>query len=103
MEIARALAGEARILILDEPTAVLSPSGAEALFARLRRLRASGVTILFILHKIREVLAVADTVTVLRGGGSSQGPPRRAPSSPTNSGARHHRLCAPRGRVAERR
>lgn len=68
VEIARALAGEARVLILDEPTAVLAPAAAEALFARLRRLGESGVTILVILHKIREVLAVADTVSVLRAG-----------------------------------
>jgi simple sugar transport system ATP-binding protein len=74
VEIARALAGEARILILDEPTAVLAPAAAEALFARLRRLAESGVTILIILHKIREVLAVADTVTVLRGGRLVEGP-----------------------------
>jgi ABC-type uncharacterized transport system ATPase subunit len=74
VEIARALAGEARVLILDEPTAVLAPGAAEALFARLRRLRDSGVTILIILHKIREVLAVADTVTVLRGGRLVAGP-----------------------------
>ncbi|MBW4022626.1 MAG: ATP-binding cassette domain-containing protein [Proteobacteria bacterium] len=74
VEIARALAGEARILILDEPTAVLSPTATEALFARLRRLRDTGVTILIILHKIREVLAVADTVTVLRGGRLVAGP-----------------------------
>ena len=74
VEIARALAGNARLLILDEPTAVLAPGAAEALFARLRRLRDSGVTILVILHKIREVLAVADTVTVLRGGRLVEGP-----------------------------
>jgi simple sugar transport system ATP-binding protein len=74
VEIARALAGRARILILDEPTAVLAPAAAEALFARLRRLAESGVTILIILHKIREVLAVADTVTVLRGGRLVEGP-----------------------------
>jgi general nucleoside transport system ATP-binding protein len=53
---------------------VLAPGAAEALFARLRRLRDSGVTILIILHKIREVLAVADTVTVLRGGRLVEGP-----------------------------
>ena len=47
--------------ILDEPTAVLSPSGVETLFQRLRGLKASGVTIVLVLHKIREVLAVADT------------------------------------------
>jgi simple sugar transport system ATP-binding protein len=74
VEIARALAGEAKILILDEPTAVLAPSAADTLFARLKRLRDSGVTILVILHKIREVLAVADTVSVLRGGKLIAGP-----------------------------
>ncbi len=74
VEIARAVAGDARILILDEPTAVLAPAAAGALFARLRRLRDRGVTILIILHKIREVLAVADTVTVLRGGRLVEGP-----------------------------
>jgi general nucleoside transport system ATP-binding protein len=68
VEIARALVTEARVLILDEPTAVLSPSGADKLFERIRTLKARGVTVILILHKIREVLAVADTVTVLRGG-----------------------------------
>jgi ABC-type uncharacterized transport system ATPase subunit len=74
VEIARALVTDAKILILDEPTAVLSPAGIEALFARVRRLKAQGVTILLILHKIREVLAIADTVTVLRGGKLVAGP-----------------------------
>ncbi|OLP54777.1 ABC transporter ATP-binding protein [Rhizobium rhizosphaerae] len=68
VEIARALVTEADLLILDEPTAVLSPSGVERLFERVRRLKARGVTVILILHKIREVLAIADTVTVLRGG-----------------------------------
>lgn len=68
VEIARALVTDASVLILDEPTAVLSPSGIEKLFERVRRLKARGVTVILILHKIREVLAVADTVTVLRGG-----------------------------------
>ena len=66
VEIARALVTDASVLILDEPTAVLSPSGIEKLFERVRRLKARGVTVILILHKIREVLAVADTVTVLR-------------------------------------
>jgi simple sugar transport system ATP-binding protein len=74
VEIARALVADAKLLILDEPTAVLSPSGVETLFRRLRGLKASGVTILLVLHKIREVLAVADTVTVLRGGKLVQAP-----------------------------
>ena len=68
VEIARALVTDARVLILDEPTAVLSPSGAEKLFDRIRTLNSLGVTVILILHKIREVLAIADTVTVLRGG-----------------------------------
>jgi ABC-type uncharacterized transport system ATPase subunit len=68
VEIARALVTDARVLILDEPTAVLSPSGAGKLFDRIRTLKALGVTVILILHKIREVLAIADTVTVLRGG-----------------------------------
>jgi simple sugar transport system ATP-binding protein len=68
VEIARALVSDARVLILDEPTAVLAPPGIELLFARLRRLQQSGVTVLLILHKIREVLAIAETVTVLRAG-----------------------------------
>lgn len=74
VEIARALVTDAKILILDEPTAVLSPSGIDSLFARLKVMQASGVTILLILHKIREVLSVAETVTVLRGGRLIEGP-----------------------------
>ena len=74
VEIARALVADAKLLILDEPTAVLSPSGIETLFQRLRGLKASGVTILLVLHKIREVLAAADTVAVLRGGRLVEGP-----------------------------
>ena len=74
VEIARALVTDARILILDEPTAVLSPSGIEKLFARLKVMQTNGVTIILILHKIREVLALADTVTVLSGGRLVAGP-----------------------------
>jgi ABC-type uncharacterized transport system ATPase subunit len=68
VEIARALVSDARVLILDEPTAVLGPQAIELLFARIRKLQQSGVTVLIILHKIREVLAIAETVTVLRAG-----------------------------------
>jgi general nucleoside transport system ATP-binding protein len=74
VEIARALVTDAKVLILDEPTAVLSPSGIETLFERLRGLKRAGVTVILILHKIREVLGVADTVTVLRGGRHVAGP-----------------------------
>jgi ABC-type uncharacterized transport system ATPase subunit len=82
VEIARALVADAKVLILDEPTAVLSPSGIETLFERLRKLKTAGVTIILILHKIREVLGVADTVTVLRGGRLIEGP---IPSSATDA------------------
>jgi general nucleoside transport system ATP-binding protein len=74
VEIARALVTDAGVLILDEPTAVLSPSGIDKLFERLKVMQANGVTIILILHKIREVLAIADTVTVLRGGKLVEGP-----------------------------
>ena len=68
LEIVRALAGHAHFLILDEPTALLSPTGVERLFARVRQLRDSGVTLLLILHKLREVMEIADTISVLRAG-----------------------------------
>jgi simple sugar transport system ATP-binding protein len=65
VEILKALHRGARILILDEPTAVLSPEEVEALFDRLRILRADGITIVFISHKLREVMALSDRVTVM--------------------------------------
>ena len=70
VEILKALYREARILILDEPTAVLTPQEAEALFATLREMAGEGRTVIFISHKLHEVKAVADRVTVLRGGRS---------------------------------
>lgn len=83
VEIARALVTDARLLILDEPTAVLSPSGTQRLFERVRSLRDRGVTIVLILHKIREVIAIADTVTVLRGGLLVAGPAPTSELTPT--------------------
>src|SRR5207248_10094736 len=59
---------EARILILDEPTAVLTPQESEVLFETLREMAAEGRTVIFISHKLHEVKAVADRVTVLRDG-----------------------------------
>ena len=66
--IAKALAAEARILILDEPTAALSATEAEHLFAVLRELRARGVAIIYISHRLEEVPRIADRVTVMRDG-----------------------------------
>lgn len=68
VEILRLLYRGADILILDEPTAVLAPSQVDQLFALLRELRRDGHTILFISHKLREVMSLADRVTVLRQG-----------------------------------
>jgi simple sugar transport system ATP-binding protein len=68
LEILRLLHREADVLILDEPTAVLAPAQVGELLDVLRGLRAGGRTILFISHKLREVLDLADTITVLRAG-----------------------------------
>src|SRR5260221_6194698 len=68
VEILKALYREAKILILDEPTAVLTPQEATDLFATVRGMAAEGRTIIFISHKLHEVKAVADRVTVLRRG-----------------------------------
>lgn len=68
VEILKALHRDARILILDEPTAVLTPQEAEMLFQTLRAMAAEGKTVIFISHKLHEVKAVADRVTILRGG-----------------------------------
>ena len=70
VEILKALYQDARILILDEPTAVLTPQEADALFATIRAMANDGRTIIFISHKLHEVKAVADRVTVLRRGRS---------------------------------
>jgi ABC-type sugar transport system ATPase subunit len=68
VEIARALAVQARVLVLDEPTASLSQAEAATLFARLGRLRAQGVGIVYISHRLEEVRRLADRITVLRDG-----------------------------------
>ncbi|MDD0809907.1 ABC transporter ATP-binding protein [Curvibacter sp. RS43] len=68
VEILKALYRGARILILDEPTAVLTPQESEALFATLGQLVAQGLSVIFISHKLAEVLRVSHRVAVLRGG-----------------------------------
>ena len=68
VEIAKALSLKAKLLLLDEPTASISGHEAAALFAVLRRLRAQGVAIVFVSHKLEEVLSLCDRVTVLRDG-----------------------------------
>lgn len=68
LEIVKALARDARFLILDEPTAVLTPTEAKDLYTWLRRFVEHGHTVVLITHKLREALAVADDITVLRRG-----------------------------------
>jgi general nucleoside transport system ATP-binding protein len=68
VEILKALYRDARILILDEPTAVLTPQEADQLFAILRRLTARGLAVIFISHKLGEVLAISERVMVMRRG-----------------------------------
>ena len=79
VEILKALYRDARILVLDEPTAVLTPQETEEIFAVLRRLAAEGHSIVFISHKLYEVLEIADRITVIRRGkvvGAAACPPR---------------------------
>ena len=104
VEILKALSRQARVLILDEPTAVLTPQESRALFGELKQLVAQGLAIIFISHKLDEVLAVADRVTVLRDGSvvgetSTQGASAahlaemmvgRAGFTPTGAGLRAH-------------
>ncbi len=68
LEILKALFRGARILILDEPTAVLTPQETAQLFATLGALRARGTTVLLITHKLKEIMALCDQVTVMRSG-----------------------------------
>jgi simple sugar transport system ATP-binding protein len=68
VEIIKALLRDARLLVLDEPTAVLTPQEAQDLFRIMRELRADGRSIIFISHKLKEVQEIADTITVIRRG-----------------------------------
>lgn len=68
VEIVKALSGDTDLLILDEPTAVLTPPEVAELLGIIRNLTAAGMSVIFISHKLREVKAIADTITVLRRG-----------------------------------
>jgi simple sugar transport system ATP-binding protein len=85
VEIIKVLYRGAEILILDEPTAVLVPQEVEALFDNMRELKASGATILFIDHKLDEVLEISDSITVLRHG--------KTVASMKNEGVTAHELA----------
>ncbi len=81
VEILKSLFRNARVLILDEPTAVLVPQEVDVLFETLNRLRSDGMSIVFISHKLNEVMAICDRITVLRAG-SLVGTVARAETSP---------------------
>ncbi len=68
VEIARALASDSRLIIMDEPTAPLTPKEVDTLFTIARRLRDEGRTIIFISHRLEEVRALCDRVTIFRDG-----------------------------------
>jgi ABC-type sugar transport system ATPase subunit/ribose/xylose/arabinose/galactoside ABC-type transport system permease subunit len=68
VEVARALSVEARVLILDEPTSALTPPDVDRLFAILRDLKAAGTSVVFISHRLPEVFAIADRITVMKDG-----------------------------------
>ena len=68
VEIARAMVHKVKLLVLDEPTAVIAGREVELLFDRLRRLRDGGVSVIFISHRLDEVFALCDRVTVLKDG-----------------------------------
>jgi len=68
VEIARALAHEARVVVMDEPTSSLTPNEVSLLFTVIRRLAALGIAVVYVSHKLDEVFEIADTVTVLRDG-----------------------------------
>ncbi|WP_417686789.1 ABC transporter ATP-binding protein [Roseibium sp.] len=68
VEILKALYRDARVLVLDEPTAVLTPQESDSLFATLKKLAADGLAIIFISHKLDEVLTASNRIAVLRGG-----------------------------------
>ncbi|TIX34566.1 MAG: ATP-binding cassette domain-containing protein, partial [Mesorhizobium sp.] len=66
VEIARALAHEARVVVMDEPTSSLTPNEVSLLFTVIRRLAALGIAVLYVSHKLDEVFEIAATVNVLR-------------------------------------
>ena len=68
VEIARALKDKSRILVMDEPTAALSERETQSLFTMIRKLRDDGITIIYISHRMEEIYALADRISVLRDG-----------------------------------
>ena len=106
LEIAKALSTDARLLIMDEPTAALSPNEVENLFATVRQLRDRGVAVIFISHRLEEIGTLADTVTVLRDGRHIETRPAaelHARRDHPADGRALARRTLPEGRGADRR
>ncbi|HEV2303744.1 MAG TPA: ABC transporter ATP-binding protein [Stellaceae bacterium] len=99
LEILKALRAEAKILILDEPTAVLTPKESEGLFAALRRLAAAGRTVVFVSHKLDEIFAITDRVSVMRAGAVVATLETRATDAASLAELMIGRPLAPRGRA----
>jgi simple sugar transport system ATP-binding protein/ribose transport system ATP-binding protein len=95
VEILRALVREAQLIVMDEPTARLSAAESATLCALIRRLSASGITVVFVSHHLDEVLATADTVTIMRDG-------RVVRSGPTSAESHDSLIRAMIGRSLER-
>lgn len=97
LEIVKSLAGESKVAIFDEPTAVLTPTEVEELFRVLRELKDQGRIVILIAHKLQEVMAIADRVTVLRRGKKvAESPLTNSPPHPlTNSSPSPQGLNAP--------
>ena len=95
VEIVKALVRQAKVLILDEPTAVLTPAETEDLFRIIRQLKAGGTSVVFISHKLKEVQAIADTITVLRRGAVvGERPPSRQRGRTRRADGRPERAAA---------
>ena len=94
VEIARALSRESRLILMDEPTATLTTQETARLHETVRRLRARGVSVLYISHRLEEVLSLADRVTILRDGRRRGNLGRRrgdaGPAHPGDGGPEHH-------------
>ena len=105
IEIAKSLSLEARVLILDEPTASLSAHEVERLFTIVRNLRARGVAVLFVSHRLDEVFELCDRATVFRDGKHVITTPTAGPhhGRPRPAHGRPQRVALPEGRDADRR
>ena len=98
VEIARALSMDAKLVVMDEPTSALSDKEVQRLFAIVRGLKASGISVVFVTHRLEEVMRICDRVTVLRDGALAG----EAAVGDLDIDAHHPPDGRPRGRAAVR-